>query len=367
LARGASGAGADKTCEKRFAVDEAQIRRAIERLERGRRSSWWRRKGSKRRGFWYVDAEGRRITDEAALERIKALVLPPGWIEVRVNPSAGGRLQAIGVDSCGRLQYRYHEAFANKRQRLKYSKLVRFGERLPLLRKRANKDLCRDELCRERVLAAMVRLVNDLYIRLGSEKSVKRYKTFGVTTLRNRHVRIESDGKLVFNYVGKHHIRKRQVKLDEELATLLQKLKSIGGSRLFNYVDDNGTPHPLRSTEVNRYIKETMGSEFSAKDFRTWHGTLLAAEELAALGPPESEAKAKKSLVAAVRKVAEQLGNTPAVCRDCYIHPSVLESYQKGVTLEAFRRKSKRIVHLREADFEPEEIALLELLRKSGN
>jgi DNA topoisomerase-1 len=293
-------------------------------------------------------------------------VLPPGWLEVRVNPRSGGRIQAIGIDRLGRLQYRYHPDFTARRERLKYSKLERFGRCLPALREQMNADLSRRGLKRERVIAAMIRLMNDLYIRLGSDESARRYRTFGVTTLLNRHVSIDSRGVLEFNYVGKHHIRRRQILVDPPMARLLEKLKAVGGARLFNALDGEGRAHRLRPADVNRYIKSVMGQQYSAKDFRTWHGTLLAAEELAAIGPTEGKTRAKKAIVEAVKRVSEQLGNTPSVCRKCYIHPAVIESYEKGITLEAFKRSGKRVVPLLQQGYEPEEVALMELLRSAN-
>src|SRR5919197_1253211 len=190
-------------------IQEQRTRAALPVVARGRRARWWRRRGSKRRGFWYEDARGRRITDEAALARIKALVIPPAWREVRISPSPRSALQAIGVDKAGRVQRIYHPSFVARRARRKYEKIERFGEALPALRRRTNEDIARDDLGRERVLAVVVRLINDLYFRVGSEPSVRRYRTYGVTTLRNHHLEIRRGGRLSLNFVGKHHIRQR--------------------------------------------------------------------------------------------------------------------------------------------------------------
>lgn len=330
---------------------------------RGRRASWWRRLGSKR-SFRYEDARGRRITDETALARIKSLVIPPAWREVRIAPGAQSRLQAIGVDASGRVQRIYHPAFAAKQQRLKYEKIVRFGAQLAALRRQTNEDIARADLSKARVLAVIIRLINDLYFRVGSEQSVTRYRTYGVTTLRNRHLTIKRGGQLAFNFVGKHHIRHRRLLVDEELATLMRDIQKLGGAKLFHYYDEEQQKAiPIRPRDVNEYIKTATGPEFSAKDFRTWGGTLLAAVELAELGRAEDKQAAKRSITKAVQRVAERLGNTPTVCRNSYVHPVVLERYMAGVTLEEFRPRKERRIGRQQPEYLPEERALLKLLQ----
>ncbi|HEX8143307.1 MAG TPA: hypothetical protein VF553_11970 [Pyrinomonadaceae bacterium] len=338
---------------------------ALSILERGPRSRWWRRVGTKRRGFRYEDQEARPITDEAELQRIESLVIPPAWSDVRISPSPRSRLQAIGVDAQGRVQYLYHPQHAARQQKKKYEKIIRFGEHLPLLRRRTNEDIARSDLSRERVLAVVVRLINELYFRVGSELSVKRYRTYGVTTLRNRHLEIKRGGRLIFSFVGKHHIRHRRIIVDEELAMLMADIKAIGGSKLFNYMGEDGKAHPIRPRDVNDYIKAATAPEFSAKDFRTWGGTLNAAIELAELGKAEDEKQARRNLVHAVKAVAERLGNTPTVCRNCYVHPAVPDAYLKGITLAEFRRKVERSIKRIQPEYEVEEAALLKLLKNS--
>jgi DNA topoisomerase-1 len=338
-------------------------RSAVEIVERGARSRWWRRLGSKRHGFRYETATGSRLTDETDLTRISSLVIPPAWKNVRISPSARSPLQAVGIDTRRRVQYIYHPQFAARQQRKKYEKIERFGEHLPALRRQTNEDIQREGLPRERVLAVVVRLINDLYFRVGSEKSVKHYRTYGVTTLRNRHLEIKRGGRLWFNFVGKHHIRHRVLHVDEELAMLIGDIKKLGGSKLFEYYDAEGRVRAIRPHDVNEYIKAATAPEFSAKDFRTWGGTLLAAIELAEIGKAEDEKQAKRNLVRAVKRVAQRLGNTPTVCRGCYIHPKVLESYLQGVTLEEFRRRVERSIRRIEPEYQPEELALLKLLR----
>jgi DNA topoisomerase I len=339
-------------------------RSVVETIERGARARWWRRRGTKRRGFWYEDSSGKRLTGEEDLQRIAALVIPPAWTHVRIAPSARSRVQAIGLDTSDRIQYLYNAQFAARQQRRKFEKIERFGEYLPALRRKTNEDIAGDTLSRERVLAVIVRLINELYFRVGSELSVKRYRTYGITTLRNRHLEIKRGGRLIFSFVGKHHIRHRRVVVDGELALLMNDIKKLGGSKLFNYIGEDGRPHPVKPRDVNDYIKAATAPEFSAKDFRTWGGTLLAAIELAEEGTAADERAAKRNLTQAVKRVAERLGNTPTVCRNCYIHPTVLERYLAGQTLAEFRRRIERSIRRIQPEYEVEELALMKLLKK---
>ena len=332
-------------------------------VERGPRARWWRRSGSKQSGFRYKDAQGRLITEEAHLVRIQALAIPPAWTLVRISPSPRSRLQAVGVDTSGRLQYRYHARFMACQQEKKYAKIERFGEALPCLRRMTNAHIALPGLPKERVLAVVLRLINDLYFRVGSEKSVRRYRTYGITTLRNRHLEIRPDGSLLFSFNGKHHIHQRRLIVAPELTEILRQLKAVGGALLFHYQDEHSHIHAVTPHDVNAYIKAACGSEYSAKDFRTWGGTLQAALALADMGKAESEKQTKKNIVQAVKRVAERLGNTPTVCRNCYIHPVVFERYQQGMTLEDFRPKKIRIIGHLDPEYHPEEIALLKLFR----
>jgi len=343
------------------------VEKAKQSIETGKRGKWWQRRGSKSKGFKYFDKDGGKITDEQHLERIKSLVIPPAWKHVRIVPSMNSSLQALGMDMNGRIQYLYHSKFREKQERKKFQKIEKFGEHLPKLRKITSEHLSLEGFPREKVLAVMMRLINSLYIRVGTEKSVKQYKTYGITTLQNRHLEVERGGKLVFNFVGKHHIQHRKVLVDEELAGLMRDLKAIGGARkLFNYLDENGKARPIKPQDINNYLKTITTPEFSAKDFRTWGGTLLAAIELAEIGAAQEEKHLKKNIVRAVKKVAEQLGNTPTVCRASYIHPTVLKSYESGMTLAEFEKKKKRHIKLSQAEYEAEEIALMKLFQ-AGN
>lgn len=331
---------------------------------KGRRSKWWQRAGSKSRGFSYVDSGGKKITNADSLERIKSLVIPPAWSCVRISPAASSNLQAVGIDTTGRIQYLYHPKFSEKQQRKKFAKIEKFGEFLPALRKATNEHIALDGFPREKVLAIMMRLINSLYIRVGTEKSVKHYKTYGITTLQNKHLEVGRKGKLTFDFVGKSHIKHRKVLVDEELAALMKELKTLGAARkLFHYLDDDGRPHAVTPADLNRYIKNITAPEFSSKDFRTWGGTLMAAVELAELGKAVEVQQLKKNIVKAVKKVAEELGNTPSVCRSSYIHPKVLDAYEKGLILDEFIPKKKRNISRIQNDYTPEEKALLKLFR----
>ena len=337
--------------------------RAKATIEKGRRARWPQRAGSKSRGFHYTDANGKRITDAATLDRIKALVIPPAWRHVRISPSASGRVQAVGMDTTGRVQYIYHPKFSERQQKKKFTKIEKFGEYLPKLREATNRDIALDGFPREKVLAVMMRLINSLYMRVGTEKSAHHYRTYGITTLQNKHFEIKRGGQLVFDFVGKSHVKHRKVMVDEELASVMKELKDLGGARkLFHYLDENGKARPVKPGDINSYIKQATSEEFSSKDFRTWGGTLLAAIELAEVGPAEEEREIKKNIVKVIKNVAEELGNTPTVCRASYVHPKVVKLYESGVTLDEFRPKTKRRIRRVEADYEPEEKALLKLL-----
>ena len=338
--------------------------KARQTIQKGRRAKWIKRRGSKSRGFSYTNGNGKRVTDSETLERIRSLVIPPAWRYVRVSPAISSKIQAVGMDTTGRVQYLYHPKFANRQQRKKYEKIEKFGEYLPKLRSVSNEHISLDGFPREKVLAVMMRLINSLYIRIGTEKSARHYRTYGITTLQNKHLTIKRGGQLVFDFVGKSHIKHRKILVDDELARVMKELKELGGARkLFHYLDEEGRPRPVKPSDINRYIKEATAPQFSSKDFRTWGGTLLAAVALADIGKAEDEKQAKSNVVRAVKQVAEKLGNTPTVCRSSYIHPRVLSSYEGGLTLDEFRPKKSRRIKRLATDYEPEERALIRMLK----
>ena len=340
--------------------------KAHETIASGRRGKWWRRKGSKSRGFTYTDASGKRISAADALHRISSLVIPPAWKHVRISPSARGRLQAVGMDTTGRIQYLYNSKFTEKQQRKKFAKIETFGKYLPKLRRITNKDIALDGYPREKVLAVIVRLINSLYFRVGTEASKRNYGTYGVTTFKNTHLTIARNGTLTFDFVGKSHIQHRKVLVDEDLAEILKGLKNIGPQRkLFHYIDDLGKVRAIKPSEINQYLKNATSDEFSSKDFRTWGGTLLAAAEFAKIGPVTNEKEIKWNIVKVVKKVAKEIGNTPAVCRASYIHPLVIKSYEKGLTIARFGPQRARRIKRFQTDLEPEEKALLKLFEAS--
>jgi len=325
------------------------------------RKGGWRREGSKRR-FRYVDSRGKAITDEAKLARIEALVIPPAWKDVWISPRAGAKLQATGVDAAGRRQYLYHPEFRAQQEQAKYDKLIRFAEALPELRAAMAEHMERDTYDRLRVSAIAVRLITQTWFRPGSERYVRESRTYGVTTLTRRHIAVRGN-KIAFSFRGKHKVQVRTALVDSELAAAVRELLELpGGRRVFRY-EENGTISNLHSRRLNDYIREYLGEEFSAKDFRTWGGTLLAGIALAERGVSESETEAKRNVASVMRAVAERLGNTPAVTRASYVSPAVVEQYLDGRTIEDFRPRHLRIVSARDTGLDLEEQALLSLLR----
>lgn len=327
------------------------------------RKNWHRRIGTKEKGFHYEDASGKRLRDKATLDRIASLVIPPAWSDVLIAPSASAKVQVVGYDMAGRMQYLYHETFRERQERRKFSKLLAFAEKLPFLRKRAKIDLRNPELSKERVLALIIRLIDELAFRVGSEKSVERYKTFGITTLRGKHVSIAPSGEITFDFVGKHHIHHKIKLTDKKLAGILGDLKSLRGAKLFKYVTAEGKIKSITGRDVNDYIKQATDPSFTAKDFRTWGASVKAAAQLAKIGFVRGERSIKKNIVQAVKAVAEKLGNTVAVARSSYIHPKVLKKYEKGVTIEKFDDEAAKIAKKAGPEFDKEEAAVVALLK----
>jgi DNA topoisomerase I len=316
----------------------------------------WRRLGSKGR-FRYVDAKGRQITDEQKLERIRALAIPPAWREVWISQSARAKLQATGVDAAGRTQYLYHPQFRAKQEQAKYDKLVRFAERLPALREVIAEHIELDGLPEEKVAAIAVRLINLGWFRVGSDRYAKTSRTFGITTLTKRHVTVRGS-RISFRYRGKHSILVHSAIVDADLATAMKELLAQPGARLFQFENGDGRCN-LDARRLNAYIREHLGEEFTAKDFRTWGGTLVAAIALAEQPPPPT----KQRVTAVMRRVGQKLGNTPAVARSSYVSPAVVEQYLDGRTIEDFRPRHLRVVRARDTALDPEEQATLSLLR----
>jgi DNA topoisomerase-1 len=323
----------------------------------------WTRRGRKGR-FRYHDARGVEIRDEAKLERIAKLVIPPAWTDVWISPSPTAKLQATGVDKAGRRQYLYHADFRAAQEEAKYLKLIRFAERLPDLRAAMAEHIEVDGLDRERVSAVALRLINLGWFRVGSERYVRESGTYGITTITKRHVQLRGS-RITLKFRGKHRAQIRSTFVDEELAGALRELLALpGGARVFRYEWD-GRLWNLTSKRLNDYVKIHLGEEFTAKDFRTWGGTLLAAIAFAERGVPDTAADGKRSVAAVMRRVADQLGNTPAVTRASYVSPAVVDQYLDGRTIEDFRPRHLRVVGARDIGLDAEEQALLSLLRSA--
>lgn len=281
-------------------------------------------------GFAYHDPDGERVDDDATLERIKTLAIPPAWTDVWICPSPRGHIQATGRDQKGRKQYRYHEAWRRDRDGLKFGRMIAFGRSLPKLRTRVETDLARRGLPRDKVIAAVVRLMELTLIRVGNEEYAQANKSFGLTTLRDRHAKLSSVGG-TFQFKGKSGKVHTTGFRDRRLASIVKACQDVPGQRLFQYLDDDGQRRSVESADVNAYIRAAMGQDFSAKDFRTWAGTLAAARALCLIPKAGTATEAKRNVNTCVKAVAGLLGNTAAVCRGSYIHPLVLEAYQQGV------------------------------------
>ena len=325
------------------------------------RRGGWRRVGS-RRGFRYEDSRGRPITDEDALARIETLRIPPAWKDVWISPRPTAKLQATGVDKAGRSQYLYHAEYRARQEQAKFDKLVRFAERLPALRNAMAEHMEQEPLSCDWTAAVAVRLINQGWFRVGDERYARSYRTFGITTLRKGHVRVRGS-KVSFRFRAKHRVMCRTALVDAELAAALNELLDApGGRRLFRY-RHNGDLVNLGARRLNDYIREHMGDEFTAKDFRTWGGTLLAAVALAEQGPVETAGEQKRAVAAVMRRVGEQLGNTAAVVRASYVSPAVVEQYLEGRTIDDFRPRHLRVVGARDTELDAEEQGLVSLLR----
>lgn len=315
------------------------------------------------RGFRYVDPAGKTIKDPETLRRIRSLVIPPAWVGVWICPTPNGHLQATGRDARGRKQSRYHPKWREVRDETKYERMVLFAQALPLIRARVKEDLAKQGLPREKVLATIVSLMEQTHIRVGNEEYAKENGSYGLTTLRNKHVDVQGS-KVTFSFQGKSKVHHTVSLQDRRLARIVKQCSDLPGYELFQYVDEDGTRHLVDSSDVNDYLREITGQHFTAKDFRTWAGTVLACDLLRELGPFESATQAKKNVVEAIKKVAAKLGNTPAVCRKCYVHPAVLEAYLGGITAQEARQEVDAEIVQKQADLRDDERALVQLLEQ---
>ena len=298
------------------------------------------RRSASGKSFRYLAPDGRPVTDAATLARIKRLAIPPAWTQVWISPHDHGHIQATGRDARGRKQYRYHPHWREARDETKYERMIAFGRALPRIRRRVARDLARPGLGRTKILATMVRLLETTLVRVGNEEYARVNGSFGLSTMQDRHARIRG-GTVRFQFSGKSGKFHRIELHDARLARIVRRAQELPGQELFQYVDADGRTQDIKSEDVNDYLREIAGAEFSAKDFRTWAGTVLAAVALREFAAFETKAQAKKNLVAAIERVAERLGKTPAVCRKCYIHPVVLQSYLDGATVEFIRGRAE--------------------------
>ncbi|MFN7997797.1 MAG: DNA topoisomerase IB [Bryobacteraceae bacterium] len=317
-----------------------------------------RRRG---KGFCYVDPRGRVVRDPQVLKRIRALVIPPAWSNVWICPSPHGHLQAVGRDAKGRKQYRYHALYRQVRDQAKFSRMIAFGTVLARVRKRVQEDLARPGLPKEKVIATVVRLLETTYIRVGNEEYAKDNESFGLTTMRTRHVRVEG-ATLRFHFRGKSGQTHDIALSDQRLARIVKQCQELPGYELFQYVDDFGQRCRLDSEDVNRYLREITGQDFTAKDFRTWAGTVLAARELVSCGPAPNQTESKRNVAGAVKRVAGRLGNRAATCRKYYIHPAVLDGYDDGSLFAMMREGDAQNEAYAGLGLRPEEYCVMVLI-----
>ena len=314
-------------------------------------------------GFDFFLPDGTRITDERVVARIKKLAIPPAYTDVWICRDPNGHLQAVGRDARGRKQYRYHPRWRTTRDEAKYSKMLVFGRKLPLIREQVEKDLSRPGLPREKVLAAIVRLLERTLARIGNEEYAKSNKSFGLTTLRRRHAKV-SGNVVELDFRAKHGIQRHIELKDRRLAGIIKRLQDIRGQELFQYLDDAGERRTISSDDVNEYLRKISEEDITAKDFRTWAATNLAAIALAECEAVDSEARAKKNVLRAVEAVAGLLGNTPSICRKCYIHPAIFDGYLDGSLLEGLKAKTDAVLEGKGAGLTEQELAVTRFLDK---
>jgi DNA topoisomerase-1 len=317
---------------------------------------------AKGKDFEYFDTDGKRIRDEPRLLRIRRIAIPPAYKDVWICPSPNGHIQATARDARGRKQYRYHERWREVRDENKYDRMVVFGKALPKIRRRVKRDLKRRGLPREKVLATVVQLLERTFIRIGNEEYAKENKSFGLTTMRNHHVDVTAT-KLKFTFRGKSGVKHEVDVTDRRLAKIICELQELPGQQIFQYVDDEGEVRDIDSQDVNDYLREITGEDFTAKDFRTWAGTVLAAMALNAQEAFENKTQAKKNIKDAISAVAKILGNTPTVCRKCYVHPAVLETYLDGAMIEGLKQKTEETLERKLGDLRSEEAAVMSFLQ----
>lgn len=279
--------------------------------------------------FQYIDSNGQRVTDEFEIQRINALAIPPAWTNVWICSNKNGHIQATGRDAKLRKQYRYHNLWRQSRDEAKYEHMINFGKSLPAIRKTVSDALALPGLPQEKILATIIYLLQLTMIRIGNDEYVKQNKSYGLTTLRNKHIQVDGS-EIRFHFRGKSGVDHHITVMDKRLAAIVKKIRDLPGQELFQYMDDQGKTHAINSSDVNDYIRNATGENYTAKDFRTWYGTIEAALELIKFDAFKSETEAKRNIAEAIKSVAKKLGNTPAICRKCYVHPFVIASYLDG-------------------------------------
>lgn len=326
--------------------------------------TWWKRTGTKR--LKYFKADGKPLNSDTALRRIAAMRIPPGWTNVHISPDQKRKVQAYGFDARGRKQYIYSTDHVAKRDRRKWTKILKVSNALPIIRDKTNEHLRRRHLDREKVHATVVRLICRAYFRAGSERYAVENKTFGISTLRKDHVSVEGNN-LIFSYIGKRSKDQRQFVADTPLVAIVHELLELPGDRLFQYWDDNEELKQVTAISVNSYLEEIVGYKITSKDLRTFGGTVRAATILSDIGPASTKTETKKNVTLACKLVSLDLGNTPAIARKAYIHPAVLEEYERaGRTTETMRKHSTRVETVEPVEFYPEEAALIRFLQRYG-
>lgn len=320
--------------------------------------------------FRFVNPDGKAVRDKETLARIKSLVIPPAWTDVWITTQPKGHLQCTGRDARGRKQSRYHPHWREVRDETKYERMAYFAQALPIIRARVQHDLALPGLPREKVLATVVKLMEETHIRVGNEEYARENKSYGLTTMRTKHVEVNG-AKITFDFQGKSRVHHTIDLQDRRLAKIVKQISDLPGYELFQYVDDEGNRHSIDSSDVNEYLREITGEHFTAKDFRTWAGSVMCCDVLSELEPATSVTQAKKNVVQAIARVAAQLGNTPSVCRKCYVHPVVLETYLGNISPEQAKAKLDQEItqerkDIREHDeaLRREEQALVNLLQQ---
>jgi DNA topoisomerase-1 len=354
-AKNGNGNGAKIVAEAMDAAEEAGLRYVSDD-----RPGYTRK--AKGEDFAWLGTDGKLIRDEQRLLRIKRLAIPPAWTDVWICPASNGHIQATGRDARGRKQYLYHERWREVRDENKYDRIISFGKALPKIRRRIARDLKPPGLPRNKVLATVVQLLESTFIRIGNEEYARENKSFGLTTMKDRHVEVKG-AKLRFRFRGKSG-REHEVDVtDRHIAKIISKLQDLPGQDLFQYVDDDGKVGDITSQGVNEYLREITGEDFSAKDFRTWAGTVLTAIALNAQEKFENQKQGEANIKTAISAVAKILGNTPAICRKCYVHPAVLDTYLEQKTIDGLKRTTEEALEKEDVDLRSSEAAILKFLK----